>query len=269
MPHSGRTWKVPDESPFRRPLHPARITALPVRSTPGMGETSRERRCFREGGMTINRRSLFDEISECDAEIAEANERKRAAFDAYREQLAGAGNAKTAVAAEITACKAAFRRLRALDRDADAVLERDALVDEIVAELKTGADRAPRSRASCAREIPRPQDKRATSEGRSITPDSKPSLPAAPPIPEPAVASSPLGPTDGATRPAPAGHSSSQTAGATPSGGEPASRQVSTGNGEIGPVSDPGLPAGSPIPSDDDGSIPSFLRRPLPVEAHP
>jgi hypothetical protein len=89
-----------------------------------------------EGGVTITRRTLYDEIDRLDAEIAEFNERKSEIFDAYRQQLKNGGCAKEDVAAEITACKKAFRRLRALDKDADAVLEADALVDEIVVELQ-------------------------------------------------------------------------------------------------------------------------------------
>ena len=86
--------------------------------------------------MSITRRTLYDEIDQLDAEIAEFNERKSGIFDAYRQQLKNGGSAKEDVAAEITACKKAFRRLRALDKDADAVLEADALVDEIVVELQ-------------------------------------------------------------------------------------------------------------------------------------
>jgi hypothetical protein len=76
------------------------------------------------------------------------------------------GRKKSDVADEIIACKKAFRRHRALDKNADAVLSQDALVDEIVAELQKPAGTrnanapAPASRvAPPAEPAPRPEPK--------------------------------------------------------------------------------------------------------------
>lgn len=191
--------------------------------------------------MTITRQSLFDEISRWDASIAEYNEDKAGAFEAYREQLKAEGRSKADVAAEIAAWKKAYRRFRALDKDADAVLEQDALVDEIVAELKTGTNPATRVRRA------------------------RPS--------EPAVHSSLVSPdtsSDGATRVRGKNLTrfSSRSAGAVSlsglGGGEPVAFATSSSRG----ADPPGLGAGSPILSADvdSGRAPagdgvSFLTR--------
>jgi hypothetical protein len=282
-----------------------------------------------EGGMSITRRTLYDEIDQLDAEIAEFNERKSGIFDAYRQQLKNGGSAKEDVAAEITACKKAFRRLRALDKDADAVLEADALVDEIVVELQApirrlkplgtnpatrvqrarsksqlaastsspptrGDEAAPRVPSGVASPIPdesranardeaMPQDspqgvgkvERASRlvTGRTVAPGRDGRTPA--PISEAASALGDMGDrTDAAsshsavsTQPGSssfladggnlagtnAGHSLSETDAVVLPGSiaEPAVVEVSIPSDEIEPVSDPGLPAGSPLSETD------------------
>ena len=110
--------------------------------------------------MTITRRGLWTEIDRLDGEIANLQDAKSECFASYREQLLEDGSKKAAVADEIAACKKAFRRLRALADDADAVLEQDALVDEIVAELQVGTERAlaraPRASGAARPEPPSP-----------------------------------------------------------------------------------------------------------------
>ena len=92
----------------------------------------------------ITRTSLADEIDLLDADIKILNDSKTAAFKAYREQLAAAGVAKENIAKEIEASKTAIKRRRATSKDEDAVLETEALVDEIYHEITTKS-RAPRA----------------------------------------------------------------------------------------------------------------------------
>ena len=105
----------------------------------------------------ITRRTLFAENSLLEEEIAELNARKSENFDAYREQMKEERLPKAEIAKEIAGCKKAFRIKRLLDKDADAVHEQDALVDEIVAELDapepTGTEHA-LARASRTRPKP-------------------------------------------------------------------------------------------------------------------
>jgi hypothetical protein len=230
-----------------------------------------------EGGMTITRRTLYDEIDQLDAEIAEFNERKSDIFDAYRQQLKNGGRTKQYVVDEIAACKKAFRRVRALTRDAGAVLEADALVDEIVSELRTPwRDGTPRATRAPASRTSKPQLAASTSSPPPRGDEAVPRVPsgAASPISEAAPV---LG--DGGDRTdAASSHSavSTQQVTSLPDGGnlagtetsghflsetdavvlpgsivEPADDQVSIPSDEIEPVSDPGLSAGSPIPDTD------------------
>lgn len=96
----------------------------------------------------ITRRTLHDENSLIDEQIANLNEQKAANFDAYRAQMADEGKNKAFIRNEVDAFKKAERRLRALEKDADALLEKDALVDEIVSEIQRGTDHATRTRAT-------------------------------------------------------------------------------------------------------------------------
>lgn len=93
----------------------------------------------------ITRTSLADEIDLLDADIKVLNDSKTASFTAYREQLVAAGVAKENVKKEIEAAKTAIKRRRATTKDEDAVLETEALVDEIYHEITTKS-RAPRTR---------------------------------------------------------------------------------------------------------------------------
>lgn len=86
----------------------------------------------------ITRCGLHDEIELLDKQIEELNNEKRDCFDAYRAQLEGEGLNKAQIRTEIDAFKKAERKLRALRKNEDGVLEKDALVDEILAELQRG-----------------------------------------------------------------------------------------------------------------------------------
>ena len=96
------------------------------------------------GTHAITRKSLADEIDTYDQSIADLNQGKKDCFDAYREQMVAAGVAKENVRKEIDAVKAAIRRRRAVEKDEIAVEEKDALVDEVFAEI-TARTRAPRA----------------------------------------------------------------------------------------------------------------------------
>lgn len=101
----------------------------------------------------ITRRSLADEIDIIDKAIADLNGSKRECFDAYREQLGKAGVGKENIKLELDATKAAIKRRRAVVKDEMAVHEKDALVDEIFAEI-TAKTRAPRTRVEFIGKIP-------------------------------------------------------------------------------------------------------------------
>lgn len=114
----------------------------------------------------ITRSGLADEIDTYDQSIADLNKGKKDCFDAYRDQMIKAGVAKENVRKEIEAVKAAIRRRRAAAKDAVAVEEKDALVDEIFAEISAAA-RAPRARVEIIDEF-------QADAGRS---DASPDLP--------------------------------------------------------------------------------------------
>jgi len=101
----------------------------------------------------ITRKSLADEIDTYDQSIADLNVGKKDCFDAYRDQMVAAGVAKANIKAEIEAVKAAIRRRRAVAKDAFAVEEKDALVDEIFHEI-TASPRAPRAHVENIEKIP-------------------------------------------------------------------------------------------------------------------
>jgi len=86
--------------------------------------------------MTITRRGLHEEIERQDKIIADANADKATFFKSYREQLEKAGRTKADIKLEIDAFKKAHRKVAALAKNGDAEIERDDLVDEIVAELQ-------------------------------------------------------------------------------------------------------------------------------------
>lgn len=92
----------------------------------------------------ITRTSLANEIDTYDQSIADLNGGKGDCFDAYRDQLFAAGYSKPAVKLEIEAVKAAIKRRRLRAKNAAAVDEKDALVDEVFVEI-TSAPRAPRA----------------------------------------------------------------------------------------------------------------------------
>lgn len=92
----------------------------------------------------ITRKSLADEIDVYDQSIADLNAGKKDCFDAYRDQMLGAGVAKPNVKIEIDAVKAAIKRRRDVAKDREAVEQKDALVDEIFYEI-TATPRAPRA----------------------------------------------------------------------------------------------------------------------------
>lgn len=96
----------------------------------------------------ITRTSLADEIDLYDQQIADMNSGKKDCFAAYRDQLEAGGMAKANIKVEIEAVKAAIKRRRAALKDADALSEKDALVDEVFHEITR-----PHVRGAGAREI--------------------------------------------------------------------------------------------------------------------
>lgn len=84
----------------------------------------------------MTRRALADAIDDLDEQISVLQATKAETFGAYREQLKTTGHAKDAVKLEMEATKAAIRQRRKLAEDAMAVEEKDALVDEILAEIR-------------------------------------------------------------------------------------------------------------------------------------
>ena len=91
----------------------------------------------------ITRKSLADTIDAYDEQIAELNSSKRDTFDAYRNQMIDARLTKPEIKAEIEAVKAAIKRRRESVKDSMALIEKDALIDEVFAEI-TRAPRATR-----------------------------------------------------------------------------------------------------------------------------
>lgn len=94
--------------------------------------------------MTITRTSLADEIDAIDESIAALNASKSEAYGAYRDQLELAGFDKANIKLEIEATKEAIKLRRAVAKDAVAVEEKGALVEEILVEIS--ASRATRTR---------------------------------------------------------------------------------------------------------------------------
>jgi len=185
--------------------------------------------------MTITRRTLHDEIWRLDDELAEIQSAKKAAFDAYREQLEADGQDKRAVRDEIGAFKKAERKFRALEKDADAALELDALVDEIVEELRhnpSGTPVATRAPAPRATRTPEPAARNASGEAVPCQ---------APPATRGAASS--LSPT-----------AASEAPDLPAVGGEPVPYAV-----DVNRLPLVGGAGSLPIP--DDLSIPEFLRR--------
>lgn len=90
----------------------------------------------------ITRKSLADEIDLLDADIKVLNESKKDCFDAYRDQMIGAGISKPNIKAEIDAVKAAIKRRREALKDEHALIEKDELIDDVFHEIT----RAPRTR---------------------------------------------------------------------------------------------------------------------------
>lgn len=93
---------------------------------------------------SITRTSLADHFDACDESIKDFNDSKRDAMVSYRVQLENAGWAKDAIKAEIEAVKTAIRRRRLISKDEAAVEAKDALVDEVLAEITSRAPRATR-----------------------------------------------------------------------------------------------------------------------------
>lgn len=91
----------------------------------------------------ITRKSLADTIDAYDDQIAELNKSKRETYDAYRDQMVDARLTKPEIKAEIEAVKVAIKRRRESLKDSNALIEKDALVDEVFAEI-TRAPRATR-----------------------------------------------------------------------------------------------------------------------------
>lgn len=95
--------------------------------------------------MTITRRGLADEIDRLDGQLAEIQTDKAEIYKAYREQLEADGKTKPDIAAEVAVMKAAIRQRQALAKNRDAVIERDAKVEEALAEISQPAKNNARS----------------------------------------------------------------------------------------------------------------------------
>lgn len=256
--------------------------------------------------MTITRRGLFDEIDRLDKQIANLQDAKSECFESYRDQMKDEGRKKPDVSDEITACKKAFRRHRDLDKNADAVLSQDALVDEIVAELQKPAGTrnalarapAPRTcepepsendvslrggrtghtpmRAGCDDNAPL---KEASPAETDVACRNEPDLPA-PPSSSPKTAENPaevddepsISPRPGTTPESPSVANSSALKAL--GDGEAASCTGAASSNSLGArVGDEPVSSVAKFPadagsliSDDDLDIPSFLRRPFASE---
>lgn len=97
-----------------------------------------------ERANSITRMSLADHFDACDESIKDFNDSKRDAMVSYRVQLENAGWAKDAIKAEVEAVKAAIKRRRLVTKDEAAVDAKDALIDEVLAEITARAPRATR-----------------------------------------------------------------------------------------------------------------------------
>jgi len=95
--------------------------------------------------VTITRRSLAETYAEHDAIIEAAQAAKREATLAYRGQLDALGMDRDNIKAEIEGFKLAYRRKVAIEKKGEDVVEhRDAIADEIFAEITSSAPRATR-----------------------------------------------------------------------------------------------------------------------------
>jgi hypothetical protein len=83
----------------------------------------------------MNRRSLANAIDDLDEQISELNAAKRDAYQTYREDLAEKMT-KGEIKSELESLRIAIRCRREWAKDASKVQERDALVDEILAEIQ-------------------------------------------------------------------------------------------------------------------------------------
>lgn len=93
----------------------------------------------------ITRRSLAETYEAQDLIIQAAQDAKRDATKAYREQLDGAGMDKDAIKSEVEGFKLAYRRKVAVEKKgSDEVEHRDAIADEIYLEITSPAPRATR-----------------------------------------------------------------------------------------------------------------------------
>ena len=103
--------------------------------------------------MTITRHSVADEIDRLDAQISELQTDKRGIYETYRAQMEKDGAAKSAIKVEVEALKLAIRQRRELTKDENVVIERGALVEEILTEIrKVGTKNATRAHARRTRE---------------------------------------------------------------------------------------------------------------------
>lgn len=103
--------------------------------------------------MPITRKSLADTIEEYDTQIADLQAGKRDTYQAYRDEI-GALMGKDAVKIEIEAFKVALKRRNAIAKKGEqTVEEKDALADEIFAEI-SGSNARRATRVENASEFP-------------------------------------------------------------------------------------------------------------------
>lgn len=108
---------------------------------------------------SITRMSLADHFDACDESIKDFNDTKREGFTSYRAQLENMGWPKDAIKAEIEAVKAAIKRRRLVTKDEAAVEAKDALVEEVLAEITARAPRATRVATSVPNRDERRRDR--------------------------------------------------------------------------------------------------------------
>lgn len=95
-------------------------------------------------------KELVNSINASDDAIKDLQDSKSETYTAFREQYIAQGHSKAEAKLRLEAIKAAIRRLRALENDEAAVLEKDDIVEAVILEIKSGTN--PATRAHVARD---------------------------------------------------------------------------------------------------------------------
>lgn len=121
----------------------------------------------------ITRKQIADDFDAIDQQVSDLNDHKRELLVSYRAQLTASGMGKDEIKSEVEAIKAAIKRRRAVAKEgALTVEEKDALVDEVFAEITSPAPRATRVATTVpdgfdpetGEEITEPQDAQAPAQ---------------------------------------------------------------------------------------------------------